>query len=120
MEMSKETKLRKLKKWQELNSGLEYDLRGESSIKSINGNNETWVQKGSKGVEKNTLKKHLECVSNKKAADCEKRKNLGIEKYIEKVINETPIGKGLKWTGTDDKKALEIKFNSAYYLAKNE
>ena len=50
--MSKETKLRKLKKWQELNSGLEYDLRGESSIKSISGNNETWVQKGSKGVEK--------------------------------------------------------------------
>ena len=39
--MSKEIKLRRLKKWQELNFGLEYDLRGESSIKSISGNNDT-------------------------------------------------------------------------------
>ena len=50
----------------------------------------------------------------------EKRKNLGIEKYTKKVINETPVGKGLKWIGTDDKKLLVIKFNTAYYLAKNE
>ena len=59
-------------------------------------------------------------VSHKKAADCEKRKNLGIEKYTEKVIDETPIGKGLKRMGTDDKKALVIKFNTTYYLAKIE
>ena len=49
----------------------------------------------------------------KKAADCKKRKNLGIEKYTEKVINETSIGKGLKRMGTDDKKTLVIKFNTA-------
>ena len=35
-------------------------------------------------------------------------------------IIETPIGKGLKRMGTDDKKALIIKFNTAYCLAKNE
>ena len=32
-----------------------------------------------------------------KAADCMKRKNFGIEKYTNKVISETPIGKGFKW-----------------------
>ena len=106
--MSKETKLRTVKKWQEeINVGLEYDLRGDfvtaiqckfckkwkSRIKSMNGNNDTWVREGLKCVEKSRLKKHLESASHKKAADCEKRKNLGIEKYNEKVIDETPIGR---------------------------
>ena len=133
--MSKETKLRTVKKWQEkFNLGLEYDLRGdfvaaiqcklckkwESRIKGINGDNNTWVREGSKCVEKKHTKKHLECASHKKAADCKKRKDLGIAKYTEKVIDETPIGKGLKWMGTDGKKALVIKFNFTYYLAKNE
>ena len=133
--MSKETKLRTVKKWQEkFNLGLEYDLRGvfvtaiqcklcknwESRIKGINGDNNTWVREGSKCVEKKHTKKHLECTSHKKAADCKKKKDLGIAKYTEKVIDETPIGKGLKWMGTDDKKALVIKFNFTYYLAKNE
>ena len=133
--MSKETKLRTVKKWQEkFNLGLQYDLRGvfvtaiqcklckkwESRIKGINGDNNTWVREGSKCVEKKHTKKHLECTSHKKAADCKKKKDLGIAKYTEKVIDETPIGKGLKWMGTDDKKALVIKFNFTYYLAKNE
>ena len=65
--MSKETKLKTVKKWQEeFNVGLEYDLRGdfvtaircklckkwESRIKSINGNSDTCVCEGSKCVEK--------------------------------------------------------------------
>ena len=44
---------------------------------------------------KHTKKTSWQCFT-KKAADCEKRKNLGIEKHTEKVIDETPIGKGLK------------------------
>ena len=38
------------------------------------------------------------------------KKNLGMEKYMEKLIDETPIGKDLKWVGSDDKKAPIIKF----------
>ena len=34
------------------------------------------------------------------------KKNLGMEK----LIDETPIGKDLKWVGSDDKKAPVIKF----------
>ena len=71
-------------------------------------------------MEKNTLRNHVESASHKKAADCEKRKNLGIEKYTEKVINNNPIGKLLKRMGTDDKKVLVKKFHTAYYLAKTE
>ena len=67
--MSKETKLRTVKKQQEeFNLGLEYDLRGdfvtaiqcnfckkwESRIKGINGDNSTRVREGSKCVEKKT------------------------------------------------------------------
>ena len=65
-------------------------------------------------------KKHLESASHKKAANCEKRKYLAIEKYTEKVIDETSIGKGLKRMCTDDKKALVIQFSTAYYLSKIE
>ena len=68
---------------------------------------------------KKKLKIHLESALHKKAADYEKIKNFGIEKYTEKVIDETPIGKGLKQMGTDDEKTL-VKFNTAYYFAKNE
>ena len=49
-----------------------------------------------------------------KSSRLREKKHLGIEKYIEKVLNETNIGKGLKRTGADDKKALEIKCNTAY------
>ena len=55
-----------------------------------------------------------------KSSRLREKKNLGFEKYIEKVLNETNIGKGLKQTGADDKKALEIKCNTAYYLAKKK
>ena len=55
-----------------------------------------------------------------KSSRLREKKHLGIEKYIEKVLNETNIGKGLKRTGADDKKALEIKCNTAYYLAKKK
>ena len=65
-------------------------------------------------------KKHLESASHKKAANCEKRKHLAIEKYTEKIIDETPIGKGSKRMCTDDKKALVIQFSTAYYLSKIE
>ena len=106
--MSKETKLKTVQKWQEeFTFGLDYDLIGdfvtavqckrckkwESRIKSISGNNDTWVREGSKYVEKKHTKKHLKSVSHKKAADCEKRENLGIEKYTEKVIDETAMEK---------------------------
>ena len=50
----------------------------------------------------------------------QKKNNLGIEKYKEKLIDEAPTEKGLKWMGSDDKKTLLIKFNNACYLAKNE
>ena len=58
-------------------------------------------------------KKHLKSASHKKAANCEKRKYLAIEKYTEKVIDETLIGKGLKRMCTDDKKTLIIQFSTA-------
>ena len=55
-----------------------------------------------------------------KAADCKKQKNVRIEKYMKKWIDETPFEKGLNRLGSHAKKSLVIKFNTAYYAAKNE
>ena len=48
------------------------------------------------------------------------REKLGAEKYTAKVLEEMPIGKWLKRMFTDDKKALFVKFNTAYFPAKKE
>ena len=55
-----------------------------------------------------------------KAADCKKQKNVRIEKYMKKWIDETPFEKGLNRLGSHAKKSLVIEFNTAYYAAKNE
>ena len=68
---------------------------------------------------KHTKKTSWKSFTQKSSRLWEKKKsNLGIEKYTEKVINETPNRKGLKQMGTDDKKALVTTFNTAYYLAR--
>ena len=113
--MSKEAKLRTVKKkvarriqrWPRV-TAIRSKLckKWESHIKVSMVTTTLGFEKVQNVQKKNTLKKHLESASHKKVADCEKRKNLGIEKYTEKVIHETPIEKGLKWMGSDDKKAL--------------
>ena len=76
-------------------------------------------KKNAKGKIKKTLKTSLS-VPHIKAVDYENKKNLGMKKYTEKLIDEAPIEKGSKSMGSSDKKALLIKFNTTYYLAKNE
>ena len=81
---------------------------------------ETWVSPGTKCIEKDSLKKHLTSTPHKEAIDLSQTEKSGSEKYTANAVEETPIGKGLKWMCTDDKKALFMKFNTAYLLAKKE
>lgn len=45
---------------------------------------------------------------------------MGIEMYMNHVVDETPIGRSFKNMCAKDRESLRIKFNSAYYLAKRE
>ena len=45
---------------------------------------------------------------------------MGALPYMEHVVNDTPIGRGLKKMCSKDMTSLRTKFNTAYYLAKAE
>ena len=109
--MSKEAKLTIVRKWEkELNVDLDYNMKDDKVIcmrckvckywetrtKSKKNFSETWLRPGTKCIEKNSLKKHLASAPHKKAIDLSQREKLGAEKYTIKVVEEMPIGKGLK------------------------
>ena len=82
--------------------------------------NETWISLGNMVVKKVSLKKHTHSASYKQAVKLGNERNLGAASYTQEVIEKTPTGHGLKKMCTDDRKALEYKFNSSYYLALKE
>lgn len=124
-----------VKKWEkELNCQLEYDVingkvhqmickdckRWELRINKMAKFSLAWIRPGTKTVEKDSLVKHLSSEQHKTAKNLSRSSELGAEVYMERVIENTPIGRGLKKMHEKDKKSLEIKFNTAYYLAKKE
>ena len=57
---------------------------------------------------------------HKQALELGVQRNFGDVSYTQEIIEKTPIRHGLKRMCRDDKKHLEYKFNSAYYLAMKE
>ena len=57
---------------------------------------------------------------NKQALEVGIQRNLGDVFYTQEIIERTPIRHGLKRMCRDDRKHLEYKFNSTYYLAMKE
>ena len=49
-----------------------------------------------------------------------KNKNLGADTYNQEVVSSSAIGRGLAKMAEKDKQTLTVRFNTAYYLAKNE
>ena len=45
---------------------------------------------------------------------------MGIEIYMNHVVDETPIGRSFKSMCAKDRQSIKVKFNSLYYLAKWE
>ena len=58
--------------------------------------------------------------AHKKANELQQKRQLGAMGFKEKVVNDTPIGRGLTKMGQKDLETLRICFNSAYYLVKQE
>ena len=92
--------------------------RWEKRIKSMKNFSSTWISPGSESIAKDSVEKHVEGAQHLAAADHAQRSLLGGAAYHAKVIEETPIGIGLKKMCEKDKEMM--RFNSAYYLAKRE
>ena len=67
------------------------------------------------------MKKHVEnCDAHKEAIRLSKLADMGVKEYRQDVLDTTPIGRGMKRMISPDDKSMTIKFNMAYYFAKNE
>ena len=68
----------------------------------------------------NSIQKHLNGEAHKKANELEQKRQLGAVGFKEKVVKDTPIGRGFTKMGEKDLETLRICFNSAYCLVKQE
>ena len=124
-------KLKTVEKWwKDLKVKLSEDLEGDfvtkvkcmlctkhvNSIKHCKTFTQIWIN-GSKSVKKDSIQKHLNREAHNKL---EQKKQLGAVGCKEKVVKDTPIGRGLTKKGEKDLETLRICFNSAYYLLKQE
>ena len=93
--------------------------RWEKRILNFKNFNRNWIV-GSKDVKKDSLSKHIQTDQHKKAEELQKKSDMGAIPYLQSVVEETPIGKGLAKMAEKDRENMRVKFNSAYYLAKKE
>ena len=91
----------------------------ENNITSIKGFSRSWIV-GTESVKKDSLSKHVQGDPHKYAANLQRKETLGRSGYQQAVIRDTPIGRGLTRMADKDRETLTIRFNTAYYLAKNE
>ena len=133
----KTTSLKTLRNWEkEFECNFDHDMEDgyvvrlrcqlckkyQSDIEMMKNFKLMWISPGCETVKRSTVESHLNSLTHKYAKEKESKKILGIEKYMEKVVDTSPLGRGLKkmCCGADDMKALRIKFNTAYYVAKQE
>ena len=79
-----------------------------------------WISPGSSSIKKDSIEKHISSEQHKLAADFTKKSLLGAVSYKDAVINDSPIGRGLKKMSQRDRDHLTTKFNCVYYLLKRE
>ena len=129
-----EAMLKTAEKWEnDIKVKLSKDLEGDfvtkvkcmlctkhfDSIKHRKTFAQIWID-GSKSVKKDSIQKYLNGKAHKKDNELEQKRQLGAMGRKEKVVKDTPIGRGLIKMGEKDLETLRICFNSAYYLVKQE
>ena len=80
----------------------------------------TWIDPGSESVKKHAIQGHTNSSSHLEAKRMEDSSKMGIETYMNRMVDGTPIGRSIKNMCTKVRESLKVKFNSAYYLAKRE
>ena len=91
-----------------------------SRINSMKNFSPTWIHPGSESVKKHSVQGHANSTSHMQAKRMEDKNKFGIEAYMNRVVDETPIEQNFKNMCMKDRESLRVKFNSAYYLAKQE
>ena len=109
-ELEKEVKLVKLK--------CKVCIEFENRITSIKGFSHGWIT-GTESVKNGQFIQAYKWRSHLYAKDLQKKKYLGASDFNRAVLSSTPIGR-LPKTTEEDKEILKSRFNTAYYLAKNE
>ena len=66
-----------------------------------------WID-GSKSVKKDSIQKHLNWKAHKKFNELEQKRQVGAVGFKEKVVKDTPIGRGLTKMGEKDLVTLRI------------
>ena len=89
-------------------------------IEYIKGFNLTWIRHGSLSIKKDRLKSHTATKQHQEAVCIEERSVMGVEVYSQKVVENSPIGRSVRKMQDKDRESLHVKFNDAYYLAKQE
>ncbi|XP_028408661.1 zinc finger protein 862-like [Dendronephthya gigantea] len=129
--------LKTVQRWEkEFGCEFDYDMRDgfvvrircklctkwESRINGMKNFSTTWIHPGSESVKKHSVQGHTNSIAHMEAKRIEDKSKMGIEAYMNRVVDETPIGQNFKnmCMSVKDRESLRIKFNSAYYLAKQE
>ena len=127
--------IKTVKKWEkEFNCSFDYDLTGnnvtrlrckacsrwETRINKSKGFQVTWIRPGSQSIKKDGVKVHCNSGQHKEAIRLEERSKMGALPYMERVVKESPIGRGVRKMCDKDRDSLRVKFNWAYHVAKKE
>jgi hypothetical protein len=127
--------LKTVQRWEkELSCEFDYDVEGgfvvrlrcklctkwENRINSTQNFSTTWIHPGSESMKKHSVEVHTNSTSHLEAKRLENKTKMGIEVYMNHVVDQTPIGRNFKNMCTKDRESLRVKFNSAYNLAKHE
>ena len=79
-----------------------------------------WIRPGSGSVKKDGILKHGNGEQHKMAVDLSNKKKMGAIPYQEAIICNSPIGCSFQKMCEQDRDNLHMKFNSVYYLLKQE
>ena len=71
-------------------------------------------------MKKDSIAKHVQGEQHKIASELSNKVKMGAAPYHQAVLQNTSIGTGLTKMASRDKEHLRIKFNSVYYLLKQE
>ena len=127
--------LKTVKAWEkEFSCTFEYDLTGsnvtrlrcsickrwENRINLVKGFTLNWIRPGTHSIKKDGVKSHCSSAQHIEANRLDQRSKMGAQPYLESIVKNSPIGRGLRKMCVKDKASLRVKFNSVYYLAKKE
>ena len=127
--------LKTVKAWEkEFSFTFEYDLTGsngtrlrcsickrwENRINLVKGFTLNWIRPGTHSIKKDGIKSYCRSAQHIEANRLDQRSKMGAQPYVESIVKNSPIGRGLRKMCEKDKASLRVKFNSVYYLAKKE